>query len=188
MNHRQLDVDYSQWGAVEVQKLTKVKRITGQRLQQAWQTIPHVTQFDTADITDLDAYRKVMKKNAAKENIKVTFLPFLMKAVVRVLEEMPQFNSSLDHSGENLVLKLYYHLGVAVDTPQGLTVPVIQDVDQKSVLELSETLMDVSTRARNKKLKPDELKGGTFTISSLGGIGGTHFTPCLLYTSPSPRD
>ncbi len=179
VNHRQPDVDYSQWGAVEVQKLTKVKRITGQRLQQAWQTIPHVTQFDTADITDLDVYRKAMKKNAAEENIKVTFLPFLMKAVVRVLEEMPQFNSSLDHSGENLVLKHYYHLGVAVDTPQGLTVPVVQDVNQKSVLELSEALMDVSTRARNKKLKPDELKGGTFTISSLGGIGGTHFTPIV---------
>ncbi|MEC7729757.1 MAG: 2-oxo acid dehydrogenase subunit E2 [Candidatus Neomarinimicrobiota bacterium] len=179
VNHRQLDVDYSQWGAVEVQKLTKVKRITGQRLQQAWQAIPHVTQFDTADITDLDAYRKAMKKNAMENNIKVTFLPFLMKAVVKVLEEMPQFNSSLDHSGENLVLKHYYHLGVAVDTPQGLTVPVVQDVDQKSVLELSEALMDVSTRARNKKLKPDELKGGTFTISSLGGVGGTHFTPIV---------
>ena len=148
VNHRQLDVDYSQWGAVEVQKLTKVKRITGQRLQQAWQAIPHVTQFDTADITDLDVYRKAMKKNVAEENIKVTFLPFLMKAVVRVLEEMPQFNSSLDHSGENLVLKHYYHLGVAVDTPQGLTVPVVQDVNQKSVLELSEALMVVSTRAR----------------------------------------
>ena len=110
VNHRRPDVDYSQWGAVEVQKLTKVKRITGQRLQQAWQTIPHVTQFDTADITDLDDYRKAMKKNAAEENIKVTFLPFLMKAVVRVLEEMPQFNSSLDHSGENLVLKHYYRI------------------------------------------------------------------------------
>jgi len=172
-------IDFSQWGDVEVQKLTKIKRITGKRLQQAWQLIPHVTQFDEADITDLDALRKEVKKEGAEKGINVTFLPFLMKALSIVLKEMPEFNSSLDHNNQNLVLKNYYHLGVAVDTPSGLTVPVVRDVDQKSVFELSDELMDLSSRARDKKLKPDELKGGTFTISSLGGIGGTGFSPIV---------
>ena len=172
-------IDFSQWGDVEVQKLTKIKRITGERLQQAWQLIPHVTQFDAADITDLDALRKEVKKAGAEKGIKVTFLPFLMKALSVVLKEMPEFNSSLDHNNKNLVLKNYYHLGVAVDTPRGLTVPVVRDVDQKSVFELSDELMDLSSRAKDKKLKPNELKGGTFTISSLGGIGGTGFSPIV---------
>ena len=172
-------IDFSKWGDVEVKKLTKIKRITGERLQQAWQLIPHVTQFDAADITDLDARRKEMKKTGAEKGIKVTFLPFLMKALSIVLKEMPEFNSSLDHNNQNLVLKNYYHLGVAVDTPSGLTVPIVRDVDQKSVFELSDELMDLSSRARDKKLKPDELKGGTFTISSLGGIGGTGFSPIV---------
>ena len=172
-------IDFSQWGDVEVQKRTKIKRITGERLQQAWQLIPHVTQFDAADITDLDALRKEVKKAGAEKGIKVTFLPFLMKALSVVLKEMPEFNSSLDHNNENLVLKNYYHLGIAVDTPRGLTVPVVRDVDQKSVFELSDELMDLSSRARDKKLKPNELKGGTFTISSLGGIGGTGFSPIV---------
>ena len=172
-------IDFSQWGDVEVQKLTKIKRITGERLQQAWQLIPHVTQFDAADITDLDALRKEVKKEGAEKGINVTFLPFLMKALSIVLKEMPEFNSSLDHNNQNLVLKNYYHLGVAVDTPRGLTVPVVRDVDQKSVFELSDELMDLSSRARDKKLKPNELKGGTFTISSLGGIGGTGFSPIV---------
>ena len=172
-------IDFSQWGDVEVQKLTKIKRITGKRLQQAWQLIPHVTQYDAADITDLDTRRKELKKAGAEKSIKVTFLPFLMKALSIVLKEMPEFNSSLDHTNQNLVLKNYYHLGVAVDTPSGLTVPVVRDVDQKSVFELSDELMDLSSRARDKKLKPDELKGGTFTISSLGGIGGTGFSPIV---------
>jgi pyruvate dehydrogenase E2 component (dihydrolipoamide acetyltransferase) len=172
-------IDFSQWGDVEVQKLTKIKRITGERLQQAWQLIPHVTQFDAADITDLDALRKEVKKAGAEKGIKVTFLPFLMKALSIVLKEMPEFNSSLDHNNQNLVLKNYYHLGVAVDTPRGLTVPVVRDVDQKSVFELSDELMDLSSRAKGKKLKPNELKGGTFTISSLGGIGGTGFSPIV---------
>ena len=173
------DIDFSQWGEVEVQKLTRIKRITGQRLQQAWQTIPHVTQFDNADITDLDSYRKRLKTKAAERDIKVTFLPFLMKAVTTVLKEMPEFNSSLDHTDQNLVLKNYYHLGIAVDTPFGLTVPVVKDVDQKSIIDLSSELMDLSSRARQKKLKPDEIKGGTFTVSSLGGIGGTGFSPIV---------
>ena len=174
-----LEIDFSQWGQIEIQKLTRIKRITGQRLQQAWQSIPHVTQFDEADITDLDAYRTELKTEVAKQGVKITFLPFLMKAVAIVLKEMPEFNSSLDHTGQNLVLKNYYHLGIAVDTPNGLTVPVVRDVDQKSIFDLSEELMDLSSRARNKKLKPDEMKGGTFTLSSLGGIGGTGFSPIV---------
>jgi len=173
------EIDFSQWGEVEVQKLTRINRISGQRLQRAWQTIPHVTQFDNADITDLDNYRKILKKQATEKDIKVTFLPFLMKAATIVLKEMPEFNSSLDHTDQNLVLKNYYHLGIAVDTPFGLTVPVVRDVDQKSIIDLSSELMDLSSRAREKKLKPDEIKGGTFTISSLGGIGGTGFSPIV---------
>tara|TARA_B100001250_G_scaffold414614_1_gene454660 strand:+ start:765 stop:2009 length:1245 start_codon:yes stop_codon:yes gene_type:complete len=173
------EIDFSQWGEVEVQKLTRINLITGQRLQQAWQTIPHVTQFDNADITDLDNYRKKLKTQAAKQDIKVTFLPFLMKAVFTVLKEMPEFNSSLDHTGQNLVLKNYFHLGIAVDTPHGLTVPVVRDVDKKTIIDLSSELMDLSSRAREKKLNPGDMKGGTFTISSLGGIGGTGFSPIV---------
>ena len=172
-------IDFSQWGDVEAKKLTKIKQTAGDRLQRAWQLIPHVTQFDAADITDLDALRKEMKKTGAEKGIKVTFLPFMMKALSIILKEMPEFNSSLSHTKQNLILKDYYHLGVAVDTPSGLTVPVVRDVDKKSVFELSAELMDMSARARNKKLKPDELKGGTFTISSLGGIGGTGFSPIV---------
>jgi len=173
------EVDFSKWGEVEIQKLTRIKRITGERLQRAWQSIPHVTQFDEADITDIDAYRKELKIEGAKKGIKVTFLPFLMKAATIVLKERPAFNSSLDHTDQNLVFKNYYHLGIAVDTPNGLTVPVVRDVDKKSIFDLSEDLMDLSTRARDKKLKHNEMKGGTFTISSLGGIGGTGFSPIV---------
>ena len=171
--------DFSQWGEIENQKLTKIKKITGKRLQAAWQTIPHVTQFDEADITDLDAYRKELKERLSKDGIKVTFLPFLIKALSHVLKEMPEFNSSLDSSSTNLVIKKYINVGIAVDTPTGLVVPVIMNVDQKSIPDLSIELVDISNRARNKKLKPAELKGGTFTISSLGGIGGSFFTPII---------
>ncbi len=173
------DIDFSQWGDIEVQKLTKINKITGQRLQQAWQEIPHVTQYDKADITDLDSLRKELKKKGAETGVKVTFLPFLLKAASIVLREMPKFNSSLDHTDQNLVLKNYYHIGVAVDTPNGLTAPSVRDVDQKTIFELSEELMDLSARARSKQLKPDEIKGSTFTISSLGGIGGTSFSPIV---------
>lgn len=175
----QPEIDFSQWGEIEIKKLTRIKRITGERLQQAWQTIPHVTQFDEADITELDALRKEMKVTGLEKNIKVTFLPFLMKAAAVVLREMEEFNSSLDHTSKYLVLKNYYHIGIAVNTPSGLMVPVVNNVDQKSILELSAELMDLSSRAREKKLKPDEMKGGTFTISSLGGIGGTGFSPIV---------
>ena len=176
---RKQEIDFSKWGEVEIQKLTRIKRITGERLQRAWQSIPHVTQFDEADITDIDAYRKELKIEGAKKGIKVTFLPFLMKAATILLKERPAFNSSLDHTDQNLVFKNYYHLGIAVDTPNGLTVPVVRNVDKKSIFDLSEDLMDLSTRARDKKLKHNEMKGGTFTISSLGGIGGTGFSPIV---------
>lgn len=175
----QKEIDFSQWGEVEVQKLTRINRVTGSRLQQAWQTIPRVTQYDKSDITTLESYRKERKTKAAELGVRVTFLPFLMKAVTVVLKEMPKFNSSLDHQGENLVLKHYYNIGVAVDTPNGLTVPVVKNVDQKSVFELSKELEDLSKRARDKKLKPNEMQGSTFTISSLGGIGGTAFSPIV---------
>ena len=172
-------IDFSQWGDIEHQKLTKVNKITGRRLQEAWQDIPHVTQHNSADITDLNDYRKKLKSEAEKEGIKITFLPFLMKASVLVLKEMIRFNSSLDENEENLIIKKYFHLGVAVDTPSGLMVPCVRDVDKKTIKELSEELVDISKRARDKKLRPDELKGSTFTISSLGGIGGTAFTPIV---------
>jgi len=172
-------IDFSQWGDIEHQKLTKVNKITGRRLQEAWQDIPHVTQHNSADITDLNDYRKKLKSEAEKEGIKITFLPFLMKASVLVLKEMIRFNSSLDENEENLIIKKYFHLGVAVDTPSGLMVPCVRDVDKKTIKELSEELADISQRARDKKLRPDELKGSTFTISSLGGIGGTAFSPIV---------
>lgn len=174
-----LKIDFSQWGNIDEQPLTKIQKITGDRLQQAWQTIPHVTQFDEADISVLNKKRIEVKKEGGKKGIKVTFLPFIIKAVIKSLKKFPRFNSSLDHLGENLVLKNYYNIGIAVDTPTGLVVPVIKNADNKSILGLSEELMDLSERARTGKLKPDEFKGGCFTISSLGGIGGTNFTPII---------
>ena len=172
-------IDFSKWGEIETKPLTKIQKITGGRLQQAWQTIPHVTQFDDADISILNTKREKLKTAGQKKNIKVTFLPFIMKAVIKTLKEFPSFNSSLDHRGENLVIKNYYNLGIAVDTTRGLIVPVIKNADKKSITTLSKELMDISERARSGKLKPDELKGGSFTISSLGGIGGTYFTPII---------
>ena len=172
-------IDFSQWGDIEYQKLTKVNKITGSRLQEAWQDIPHVTQYNSADITGLNSYRKKLKSEAEKDGIKITFLPFLMKASVLVLKEMTRFNSSLDEKEENLIIKKYFHLGVAVDTPSGLMVPCVKDVDKKTIRELSEELVDISQRARDKKLRPNELKGSTFTISSLGGVGGTAFAPIV---------
>ena len=177
--HTQPKIDFSKWGEIETKPLTKIQKITGDRLQQAWQTIPHVTQFDEADISILNTKREKIKTEEQKKNIKVTFLPFIMKAVIKTLKEFPSFNSSLDHQGESLVIKNYYNLGIAVDTPTGLIVPVIKNADKKSITTLSKELMDISERARSGKLKPDELKGGSFTISSLGGIGGTYFTPII---------
>ena len=173
------ETDFSKWGEVEEIKLSKIKKITGQRLQQAWQSIPHVTQFDRADITKLDQTRKVMNKDLSGNKTKVTFLPFLMKAAVQILNTMPDFNSSLNHSAETLIVKKYFNIGIAVDTPTGLLVPVIRNVDKKSIDDLSLELAELSKKARSKKLKPEDMAGGTFTISSLGGIGGTYFTPII---------
>ena len=173
------EIDFSQWGDIDVQKLTKIKKVTGRRLQEAWQTIPHVTQHDESDITELDLYRKKIKKQYLEKGIKITFLPFLMKACVEALKQFKNFNSSLDHTENNLIIKKYYNIGIAVDTEDGLVVPVVKDVDKKSIVELSEELMDLSKRSKAKKLKPIEMRGGTFTISSLGGIGGTAFSPIV---------
>ncbi len=173
------EIDYAQWGAIEEIKLSKIKKITGRRLQEAWQNIPHVTQFDEADITDLDTIRRKMKQESEKKDIKITFLPFLMKATVEVLQSMPEFNSSLNHTSETLIIKKYYNIGIAVDTPNGLIVPVVRDVDKKTIVDLSVELADISDKARSNALKPKDLSGGTFTISSLGGIGGKYFTPII---------
>jgi len=172
-------VDFSQWGNIEINPLTKIQKITGDRLQQAWQNIPHVTQFDEADVTALDVKRKELKKEGQKKNIKVTFLPFIIKAVIKTLKEFPRFNSSLDHLNKNLVQKKYYNIGIAVDTPTGLVVPVLKNANNKSILTLSKDLMGLSEKARSGKLKPEEMKGGCFTISSLGGTGGKFFTPII---------
>ena len=172
-------IDFSKWGEIEEKPLTKIQKITGERLQQAWQIIPHVTQFDEADISVLNINRKEKKEEGLKSEIKVTFLPFIIMAAIKTLKEFPVFNSSLNHNQDSLIIKQYYNIGIAVDTPTGLVVPVIKDADKKSILDLSKELMDLSDRARNKKLKPEELSGGSFTISSLGGIGGTNFTPII---------
>ena len=172
-------IDFSKWGEIEEKPLTKIQKITGERLQQAWQIIPHVTQFDEADISVLNINRKEKKEEGLKSEIKVTFLPFIIMAAIKTLKEFPVFNSSLNHNQDSLIIKQYYNIGIAVDTPTGLVVPVIKDANKKSILDLSKELMDLSDRARNKKLKPEELSGGSFTISSLGGIGGTNFTPII---------
>ncbi len=173
------DLDFSKWGEVEIQSLNKIKKITGKRLQQAWQAIPHVTQFDKCDITKLDKLRLHLKKVNKDKSVKVSLLPFFIKAVCILLKEMPQFNSSLDGSNKNIVLKKYLNVGVAVDTPNGLVVPVIKNANEKSIKELARELTTLSEKARDKKLLPSEMEGGCFTISSLGGIGGTYFTPIV---------
>jgi pyruvate dehydrogenase E2 component (dihydrolipoamide acetyltransferase) len=175
----QPEIDFSQWGEIETVHLSKIRRATAVNLQNAWQTIPHVTQFDETDITELEAFRQVYKHAAAREGGKLSILPFIMKAVSNALKEFPDFNSSLDARGENLIHKKYIHLGIAVDTPNGLVVPVIRDVDQKSLTELAVELGDVSSRTRDRKIKPAELVGATFSISSLGGISGTGFSPIV---------
>jgi len=173
------DIDFSQWGDIETQPLTKINKLTGQYLHRNRVTVPHVTQFDEADITDLEARRKAMAAEYNDKGIKITPLVFMMKAVVATMKELPRFNSSLDNSGENLILKNYFNIGIAVDTPDGLVVPVVRDVDQKTLVELATELGEISVKAREKKLKPGDMQGGCFTISSLGGIGGTKFTPIV---------
>jgi len=173
------EIDFSQWGAIESKPLSKINKLTGQFLHRNWVTIPHVTQFDEADITDMEAFRKSMAEEYKAKGIKVTPLVFMMKAVVSALKEYPRFNASLDNTGENLILKSYYNIGIAVDTPDGLVVPVVRDVDRKSLVDLAVELGEISIKARDKKLKPADMQGGCFTISSLGGIGGTKFTPIV---------
>ncbi|MEB4592717.1 dihydrolipoyllysine-residue acetyltransferase [Candidatus Thiothrix sp. Deng01] len=173
------EIDFSQWGETETVALSRINKLTGEFLHRNWVHIPHVTQFDQADITDLEAFRKQLNEENAKSGVKITPLVFIMKAVVAGLKAYPRFNSSLDAKGENLIRKHYYHVGVAVDTPDGLVVPVIRDVDKKSIMQLSEELKEISTKAREKKLKPADMQGGCFSISSLGGIGGTKFTPIV---------
>ena len=173
------EIDFSQWGNVSFEPLTKINKLTGQYLHRSWVTVPHVTQFDEADITEMEIFRKQLAEDMEKEGVKITPLAFIIKAVVATLKQFPRANSSLDVTGENLIMKDYYHIGIAVNTPDGLVVPVIRDADQKSLIELSNEVRDYASRARNKKLKPTEMQGGTFSISSLGGIGGTSFTPIV---------
>jgi pyruvate dehydrogenase E2 component (dihydrolipoamide acetyltransferase) len=173
------EVDFSKFGEIEVQPMGRIKKLSGPHLHRAWLNIPHVTQFDEADITELEAFRKSLKGEAEKHGVKVTMLAFLLKASVAALKEYPNFNASLDKSKENLVLKKYYHIGVAVDTPNGLVVPVLKDVNLKGLFDIARELGEISKKARDGKLSPSEMQGGTFTISSLGGIGGTQFTPIV---------
>jgi len=169
-------VNFSRYGDIEVQPLKKIQKVSGSYLHRNWVSIPHVTQNDLADITDMEVYRKATAK---EQGIKLTPLVFLIKASVAALKEFPSFNASLDATRENLVLKKYFHIGIAVDTPDGLVVPVIRDCDQKDIFQLAAELGDMSQRARDGKLKPVEMQGGCFSISSLGGIGGTSFTPII---------
>ena len=168
-------VDFARFGEIESRPLTKIKKLSGANLHRNWVSIPHVTQFDEADITQMEAFRK--KLGEESKETKLTPLVFLIKAVVAALQQYPQFNASLD--GENLILKKYFHIGIAVDTPDGLVVPVLRDCDRKGLLELSAELAVLSTKAREKKLGPAEMAGGCFSISSLGGIGGSAFTPII---------
>ncbi len=174
-------IDFSKFGKTELKPLNKLKRITGQNLQRSWITIPHVTHFEEADITDLETFRQAKLKDAAENKIKLTLLSFLLKATVVALKKYPEFNASLTIDGESLVLKKYFHVGVAVNTENGLIVPVIRDVDQKGLFQLAAEILALSTKARAGKLEPRELQGGCFTISNLGGIGGIGFTPIINF-------
>jgi pyruvate dehydrogenase E2 component (dihydrolipoamide acetyltransferase) len=173
------EVDFAKFGPVETKPLSRIQKLSGPYLHRNWISIPHVTQFDEADITDLEAFRKAQTAETEKKGFKLTMLAFMIKACVTALRQFPVFNSSLDKSGENVIIKKYYHVGVAVDTPGGLVVPVVRDADRKGVFDLAHELADISKLARDGKLKPGDLQGGTFSISSLGGIGGTAFTPII---------
>ena len=173
------EIDFSKFGPIEIQPLSRIQKKSGVNLHRGWLNVPIVTHHDEADITELEYYRKSLKEEAAKQDIKVTPLAFLLKACAATIQKHPNFNASLTADKENLVLKKYLHIGVAVDTPDGLIVPVIRDVEQKGLLELAKELGEVSERARTKKLKTNDIQGGCFSISSLGGIGGTAFTPLV---------
>ncbi|RCS29855.1 dihydrolipoyllysine-residue acetyltransferase [Rhodanobacter denitrificans] len=170
-------VDFAKFGEIEEKQLSRIQKISGANLARNWAMIPHVTQHEDADITEMDAFRKQL--GAENKDLKISPLVFQIKAVVAALKAFPQFNASLDESGEKLILKKYFHIGIAVDTPDGLVVPVIRDCDKKGLLELARDLAEISKKARDKKLGPAEMSGGCFSISSLGGIGGTYFTPIV---------
>lgn len=172
-------IDFAKFGPVQLQALSRIKKLSGANLHRNWVTIPHVTQQDEADITELEAFRKSQSDAAKKEGIRFTLLAFLIKAVVVALKQFPNFNASLSPDGENLILKQYFHIGVAVDTPLGLVVPVIRDAEKKGLLELAKELGAISSRMRDGKINPADLQGGCFSISSLGGLGGTYFTPII---------
>jgi len=170
-------VDFAKFGPVERRDLSRIKKISGANLHRNWVVIPHVTNHDDADITELEAFRVQLNKEHEKSGVKVTMLAFLIKATVAALKKFPEFNASLD--GEQLVLKQYFHIGFAADTPNGLMVPVIKDADRKGILEISQEMSDLAKKARDGKLAPAEMSGGCFSISSLGGIGGRYFTPII---------
>lgn len=173
------EVDFSKFGETTTEELGRIKKISGKFLHASWLNVPHVTQFDESDITEMDQFRKDQKAAAEKQGIKLTPLVFVMKAVVKALQDFPSFNASLSADGQSIIKKSYYNIGIAVDTPNGLMVPVVKDVDKKGIYELSRDLMEISAKARDGKLGPADMAGGTFTISSLGGIGGTQFTPIV---------
>jgi pyruvate dehydrogenase E2 component (dihydrolipoamide acetyltransferase) len=172
-------IDFSLFGPVETKPLSRIQKISGPRLHASWVNIPHVTQFDEADITDLEATRNKLKEKASQAGIKLTPLAFIVRACVRALQEFPQFNASLDPTGANLVLKKYFNVGFAADTPNGLVVPVVHDANRKDIYEIARNLAELSEKGRAGKLSPNDMQGGCFTISSLGGIGGTAFTPII---------
>jgi len=173
------EVDFAKFGPIESKPLSRIQKLSGPYLHRNWVSIPHVTQFDEADITDLEAFRKAQTLETEKKGYKLTMLAFLIKACVTALKAHPQFNSSLDKSGESITIKKYFHIGVAVDTPGGLVVPVVRDADRKGVFDVAHELTEISKLARDGKLKPGDMQGGTLSISSLGGIGGSFFTPII---------
>jgi pyruvate dehydrogenase E2 component (dihydrolipoamide acetyltransferase) len=177
------EVDFSQFGEIELEKMSKIKKVTAANMTRCWLNVPHVTQFDDVDITELEAFRKSIKADAEKAGAKVTPLPFLVKAVAFALRAHPNFNVSMHADGEHIVHKKYVNIGIAMDTPAGLMVPVIKDADKKSIFDLAKEAAELGAKAKNRKLKPAEMQGSCFTISSLGGIGGTGFTPIV----PAPE-
>ena len=172
-------VDFTKFGAIETRALSRIKKLSGNNLARNWMMIPHVTQQDEADITDVEAFRVKTNEEIAKSGVKVTMLAFLIKASVAALKKFPEFNASLEPGGENLILKKYFNVGFAADTPNGLVVPVIKNADQKSIIDIAKEMTELSVKAREGKLSPTEMQGGCFSISSLGGIGGTFFTPII---------
>ena len=172
-------VDFAQFGAIETKPLARIRKISAAHLHRSWLNIPHVTQTDEADITDLEAFRKAHNEEAGKTGTKLTLLPFIIKAVVKAIDAYPEFASSLSPDGESLIHKHYRHIGFAADTPNGLVVPVVRDADRKGIVQLAQDTAELAAKARDGKLKGEEMRGGVFSISSLGGIGGSHFTPIV---------